>query len=122
LTYILNPQEIQRHRRPRHPQEKQLKSERAFCSNCSSPLWVFDKSWPELIHPFASVIDTPLPVPEEMVCVKANSKPEWVRWPEGKKSVHQDFGEDSLEGGIRREGCMWSREGGAEGGAKVEEI
>jgi len=26
----------------------------------------------ELIHPFASAIDTDLPVPEEMVCVKAN--------------------------------------------------
>jgi len=50
------------------------------------------------------VIDTPLPVPEEMVCVKANSKPEWVRWPEGKKSVHQDFGEDSLEGWHKKRG------------------
>jgi hypothetical protein len=60
-------------------------------------LWLWDKTWPELIHPFASAIDTDLPVPEEMVCVKANSKPDWVRWPERKKSVHEDFGENSIE-------------------------
>ncbi|MCJ1368310.1 hypothetical protein MMC16_007452 [Acarospora aff. strigata] len=86
------------------PQEKKLESERAFCSNCSSPLWVFDRHWPELVHPFASAIDTPLPVPEEMVCIKADSKPEWARWPEGQKSVHRDYGKDSLE--------EWHRERG----------
>lgn len=61
-------------------------------------LWLWDKTWPELIHPFASAIDTDLPVPEEMVCVKADSKPDWVRWPEGKKSVHENYGENSIEG------------------------
>jgi hypothetical protein len=30
-------------------------------------------------------------VPEEMVCVRGDSKPAWVRWPEGKKSVHDGF-------------------------------
>jgi hypothetical protein len=60
-------------------------------------LWLWDKTWPELIHPFASAIDTDLPIPEEMVCAKANSKPDWVRWPEGKKSVHEDYGEASIE-------------------------
>jgi hypothetical protein len=24
--------------------------------------WLFNRAWPELIHPFASVIDTPLPI------------------------------------------------------------
>jgi len=58
------------------------------------------------VHPFASVIDTPLPAPEEMVCVKGDSKPEWVRWPEGKKSVHQGFGEDSLEEWHKKRGLF----------------
>lgn len=44
-------------------------------------LWLWDETWPELIHPFASAIDTELKVPEEMVCVRGDSKPEWVRWP-----------------------------------------
>jgi len=79
------------------PNAQRCNSERNFCSNCSSMLWLWDKTWPDLIHPFASAIDTDLPVPDEMVCVKGNSKPDWVRWPEGKKSIHEDYGENSIE-------------------------
>ena len=79
------------------PQETPCQSQRAFCSKCSTMLWVWDHNWPELIHPFASAIDTELPRPDEMVCVKGNSKPKWVRWPEGQKEVHEDFGEYSIE-------------------------
>lgn len=60
-------------------------------------LWVWDKQWPELIHPFASCIDSELPPPEEMICVRGDSKPDWVRWPEGKKKTYQAFGGDSIE-------------------------
>lgn len=61
-------------------------------------LWLWDKHWPELIHPFASAIDTDLPVPDEMICVKGDSKPVWVRWPEGKKQVFDGFnGDTSIE-------------------------
>ena len=67
-------------------------------------LWLWDKTWPQLIHPFASAIDTELKVPEKMVCVLANSKPAWVRWPEGEKSVHNVYGEDSLEGWHKKNG------------------
>ncbi|KAH8808404.1 DUF636 domain protein [Xylogone sp. PMI_703] len=80
------------------PKEEKCTSERNFCSNCSTMLWLWDKTWPELIHPFASAIDTELPSPDEMVCVEGDSKPDWVRWPEGKKQVHQNFGTDSIEG------------------------
>jgi hypothetical protein len=38
-------------------------AERRFCSRCGSALWVWDPRWPELVHPFAGVIDTPLPDP-----------------------------------------------------------
>lgn len=69
-------------------------------------LWLWDHHWPELIHPFASAIDTELPVPEEMACVKGDSKPEWVRWPEGKKEVFEEFGGDSIEGWHRRKGLF----------------
>ncbi|MFQ5959289.1 MAG: GFA family protein, partial [Alphaproteobacteria bacterium] len=34
---------------------------RRFCKLCGSALWLFDPRWPELVHPFASAIDTPLP-------------------------------------------------------------
>ncbi|MCR9125768.1 MAG: GFA family protein [Rhodobacteraceae bacterium] len=38
---------------------------RSFCTDCGSYLWNFDPTWPDLLHPFASAIDTPLPVPPE---------------------------------------------------------
>ncbi|KAE9397797.1 hypothetical protein BT96DRAFT_995499 [Gymnopus androsaceus JB14] len=74
-------------------------SERSFCSKCSSMLWNYSKKWPELIHPFASVIDSPeLQPPESMVVVRADSKPDYVRLPEGKKDVYAVYGTDSIEG------------------------
>lgn len=86
------------------PDEKLCSSERSFCSNCSTMLWLWDHHWPELIHPFASAIDTELPVPDEMVCIMDGSKPAWARWPEGKKSVHKEYGQDSLEGWHKKHG------------------
>src|SRR3989344_1907042 len=38
---------------------------RHFCKKCGSALWLWDPQWPELVHPFASAIDTDLPVPPE---------------------------------------------------------
>jgi len=92
---------------PRTPHAEKCSSERSFCGECSTMLWLWDHHWPELIHPFASALDTDLPVPDEMVCVLANSKPKWVRWPEGKKSVHEVYnGEESIEGWHKRNG-VW---------------
>ena len=71
-------------------------------------LWLWDHNYPELIHPFASAIDTDLPVPKEMVCVMGNSKPEWVRWPEGMKSTHETFGGDSLEEWHKKQGLFYN--------------
>ena len=39
--------------------------ERNFCGSCGTALWVYDPNWPELVHPFASAVDTPLPKPPE---------------------------------------------------------
>lgn len=51
---------------------------RHFCRHCGSPLWVWDPRWPDLIHPFASAIDTALPVPPERVHLMLGSKADWV--------------------------------------------
>lgn len=73
-------------------------SERNFCSKCSAMLWLYDETWPDLIHPFASAIDSPeLEVPDTMVCVKLDSKPGYVRLPEGKKEVYDNYGPESIE-------------------------
>jgi hypothetical protein len=53
-------------------------AERHFCRLCGSALWLFSPEWPELIHPFASAIDTPLPVPPQHTHLLLDSKASWV--------------------------------------------
>lgn len=53
-------------------------AERRFCSRCGSALWVQDPHWPELVHPFASAIDTALPIPPQTVHIMLADKPDWV--------------------------------------------
>ena len=54
--------------------EKESLCERRFCKICGSALWVWDPRWPELIHPFASAIDTPLPIPPSKTHLMLGSK------------------------------------------------
>lgn len=59
--------------------------QRNFCRHCGSALWVWDPRWPELVHPFASAIDTPLPLAPERSHIFMDSKPDWVPVPRGDK-------------------------------------
>ena len=52
--------------------------ERNFCKRCATALWLFDPGWPELVHPFASAIDTKLPVPPDRVHIMLRYKADWV--------------------------------------------
>jgi len=51
---------------------------RYFCSHCGTALWLWDPTWPELVHPHAGAIDTPLPTPPENVHCMVGSKAPWV--------------------------------------------
>jgi hypothetical protein len=53
-------------------------AERSFCGNCGSALWVWDPRWSDLVHPFASAVDTELPVPPERTHLMLSSKANWV--------------------------------------------
>jgi hypothetical protein len=53
-------------------------AERHFCERCASALWISDPSWPDLVHPFASAIDTDLPVPPAHVHLMLRYKANWV--------------------------------------------
>jgi hypothetical protein len=53
-------------------------AERSFCGHCGTALWVWDPRWPELLHPFASAIDTELPVPPERTHLMLGSRASWV--------------------------------------------
>lgn len=61
---------------------------RHFCLQCGSPLWLWDPRWPELVHPHASAIDTPLPRPPEVVEAALDYAAPWVDVPRGKGHVH----------------------------------
>ncbi len=52
---------------------------RNFCGRCGAMLWIYDPKWPDLLHPFASAIDTDLPEPPERVHLMLGSKAGWVR-------------------------------------------
>ena len=53
-------------------------AERNFCGRCGSHLWLWDPRWPELVHPLAAAIDTPLPAPPERTHLMLASKAAWV--------------------------------------------
>lgn len=61
---------------------------RHFCRECGSALWLWDPRWPELVHPHASAIDTPLPRPPEVVEAALAFAPSWVDVPQGPGHVH----------------------------------
>ena len=52
---------------------------RHFCAKCGTALWLWDPTWPELVHPHAGAIDTELPMPPENVHCLIDSKASWVR-------------------------------------------
>ncbi len=55
--------------------------ERRFCRQCGSCLWVYDPNYPDLMHPFASAIDTELPTPPEHTHILLDFAASWVEIP-----------------------------------------
>ena len=83
--------------RERGQRPRRSKAFRHFCRKCGSPLWLWDPRWPELIHPHASAIDTPLPKPPEVVEAALAYAPRWVDVPKGKGHVHcREWPQESL--------------------------
>lgn len=61
-----------------HPECELSSGERRFCRECGSALWLYDPEWPDLVHPFASAIDSELPVPLSRVHLMLKYKAGWV--------------------------------------------
>ncbi len=79
--------------------------ERNFCRLCGSALWLYDPTWPELVHPHASAIDTPLPLPPQRVHIFVASKANWVE-PEMRKGdrTFDEYPDESLAQWHQRHG------------------
>jgi hypothetical protein len=81
--------------------------ERHFCSRCGTALWVADPGWPELVHPFASAIDTELPIPPSRVHVLLRFKASWVEPVVGPEDLcFDEYPIQSIEDWHRERG-LW---------------
>jgi hypothetical protein len=78
-------------------------AQRHFCRVCGSALWVWDPRWPELVHPFASAIDSDLPVPPEYTHLMTAYKASWVELRAAKSDrIFDEFPEESIAEWHRR--------------------
>ena len=86
---------------------EESQAERRFCARCGSALWLWDPRWPELVHPFASAVDTALPEPPESVHIMLGSRAPWVRVDarEGEPQF-QAYPSQSLEDWHRAHGLL----------------
>ena len=82
-------------------------AERHFCTHCATALWLFSPEWPELIHPFASAIDSALPVPPASVHLMLRFKPSWVEPQIGVgDALFDHYPDESIEDWHRKRG-LW---------------
>jgi len=81
--------------------------ERRFCRRCGSALWLYDPTWPELVHPFASAIDSDLPVAPHRVHLMLKYKASWVE-PDIRKGdeTYQLYPVLSIEDWHKKQG-LW---------------
>lgn len=86
-------------------------AERHFCKSCGSHLWLWDPRWPDLIHPHAGAIDTPLPSPPEIVHIMLDFKPDWVDVPDGPGHTRfARYPDESIEDWHRSRGLYQTEE------------
>ena len=84
------------------------RGQRHFCSKCAAALWLYDPEWPELVHPFASAIDSSLPRPPSKVHLMLKYKPSWVKAEFGRGDARfQEYPRLSIEDWHRSHG-LWS--------------
>lgn len=82
-------------------------AQRSFCIGCGAALWLFDPRWPELLHPFASAIDSDLPPPPEKTHIMLRFKANWVESAIGPSDQSfEEYPEESIEDWHRRHG-LW---------------
>ena len=88
------------HARMKDPEDRRAHrstAERHFCGECGSALWLFSPEWPALIHPFAAVIDTPLPRAPQLTHLMVDFKPDWVPLERGPRDqVFGRYPEESI--------------------------
>lgn len=81
--------------------------ERHACQHCATALWLYDPRWPDLLHPFASAIDTDLPRPPASVHIMLSDRPDWATVPDVSQDLYfESYPEQSLEDWHKEKG-LW---------------
>jgi hypothetical protein len=84
------------------------RGQRHFCSRCATALWLYDPRWPDLVHPFASAIDSRLPRPPSKVHMMLKFKAPWAEPDFGRGDARfQTYPKLSIENWHRKRG-LWS--------------
>jgi hypothetical protein len=79
--------------------------QRHFCGLCGCHLWAWHPAWPNLVHPVASAIDTPLPAPPSQVHMMTGSRAPWVEPPVGSDDeTYEEYPDRSLSDWHREHG------------------
>ncbi len=79
--------------------------ERWFCRHCGSALWAWDPRWPELVHPFASAIDSELPKPPQLTHIMLDYKASWVDTQAAPNDLNfSEYPDESLAAWHQRHG------------------
>ncbi len=82
---------------PEDETPRQSEHQRHFCGKCGSHLWAWHPDWPDLVHPLASAIDTPLPQAPEQTHIMLEFKAPWVKVRAGRRDrKHQRYPDESL--------------------------
>lgn len=63
---------------------------RYFCGECGTHLYAIHDKWPDLVHPVAACIDTPLPKPPARVHMMLSSKAGWIEPAVGENDEQHD--------------------------------
>ena len=80
---------------------------RNFCRKCGTALWLWDPRWPELVHPHAGAIDTPLPKPKQFVDIMLGSMAPWCVPHTGRNIDRFDeYPKESIEEWHKRRGLL----------------
>jgi hypothetical protein len=88
-------------------------AERNFCRFCGSFLWLYFPGYPDLVHPFASAIDTPLPKPPEHVRLMLDYAAPWCEIPRGPNERRfPEFPDESLAEWHSRHGLLDEQQSG----------
>ena len=74
--------------------------ERNFCKRCGTALWLYDPTWPDLVHPHAGAVDTELPRPPDVTHMMLEFKPDWV-------DAHVRPADDTFDGYPKESLAQW---------------